>query len=304
MSDQPPSDPSPPEPSDDAVLGASAEDDLDSLLAAAADLAAEVCHEIGEPEAAAKVLETDAASSDADVPPGDDLDAQLAELERLAETARTEVGADEDAAPSAAESPDTDENTDQPADVGPTAAQPVPAGDVAEKHVDDPPDDLTHPAADGEADELPDAEDQPFTGSVDDVVLDDDDLTSPMAGEGACDAFGAPPARGGPPPAKLKQAQTPAAAQTHPDPSAMGSAPGSAAPVEREVGQSWPAMRARLLRQGERVALPAATGVVRLLECIDKPLSAVGERARTILGCVALATLGAAVVTLIWSLFR
>ncbi len=85
--------PEPPnQPIDDTPLGENAEDDLDRLLAAAADLANEISQEIGEAEGRAGLNESDAAFLASPSVPAVSLEQQLARLESLAGATQAELG--------------------------------------------------------------------------------------------------------------------------------------------------------------------------------------------------------------------
>ncbi len=325
MPDQPADDSSPSEPPEDAAPApVGAEGELDSLLTAAADLASEVAAEIGEPETTPALSEKDAAFLETDEPLGDDLDAQLAELERLAEAAATEVGSSE--ADDATDNPPTDDSGGQVSEEASARLEPTSLGVNADAPQDDPLDDLTRPpVGDGLHSSTAGADEASLEATGE--SYDDDDLTSSPAGGAPTDAFGAPPTRNARLAAKANRAP-PAANGEHkgidgdeiressirsePGASATGLAatdPGEPDAVVAEQGapqggRSGGRATFALLRQGEKVLLPGAAGVVRLLERIDGPVSGISERLKTALGWAALATLGTAAMTLAWSLLR
>lgn len=53
-----------------------------------------------------------------------------------------------------------------------------------------------------------------------------------------------------------------------------------------------------------KLALPLASSLVSMLETVDKPLRRLDVRIKTLIGWAAIATMGTAMLTLVWAALR
>ncbi|GIK17402.1 MAG: hypothetical protein BroJett003_23660 [Planctomycetota bacterium] len=257
--------------------------DIDALLASASDLAQELAGELGPAESLARSVEDLAPLPAASASAVAELDAGLAELDKLVVSATTEVGDVESASGDtqileALASPSTAPPAEQES---PPAPPPPPP-----------------------------------------ATFDDDDLTVSKTGE-VLDPFGAPPPRGGasnrktpPSPSKPK---TPAPSKPESPPSHDGDlvavtdsvaatpdTPSENAGNSAIEADAKPAVKAPPLAAPARAARAllrsAGRGIAALLELLDLPFRRVPVTIKVIAGWVAVATFLAATGVVLWTL--
>ena len=268
MTDEPPQDQTP-DPPDGVDPNALPVDELDALLAEASSLASEISEEVGEVElqgTEGEVSRPTNASGD----PSNNLDAQLAELEQLAETAGSEIGADAD-------------ELSQPPPEPDALSQPEPAS---------PPESET-------GGEVPSFMDE-FTRPEEAQAAE-----TPVAGLPNTPASSAP----GVVSSKTVGIVSSAGATPSPDDSPAGPVEAfdeEDTEPEEPPAEADSVARVNPVRRAAACLPPAALAVcersANLLEAIDKPFAGIGENLRRILGWVAVATFATSLIVLLLSL--
>jgi len=314
MSDQPPhNEPTPNNPSEGSSADLSA-DDLDSLLAQAADLAQDLSNEMGSSQPTPQLNDSDAQFLQGDSSPDADLDAQIGEIERLVDEAARELS---EPAPQATSKP-SEAPTESQGDpksriqkaVGRTSAGSDPKGDVQQE---DDWEDLTP------SDDVPD-----FMNNPDVPITAAKNPPQPVSSEPAAknrhENNASEPAAKNPPHPVSSEA---AGQNPHQDAAEARSPDNDAAPADGSDG--WLRRALALLSFFQNAlemvtkmshgvtmapwawikrAYPLLAIVVSLLELVDKPFSRIGTRLRVYIGWAAIATLGTAFATFVAALVK
>ena len=240
-----------------------AESELDAILAAAASLSDELAEDIGEPDTPAEVDKTTPVADSVEAGM-ESLDDELTDMQRLLDAASADLGTE----PTGLDGLDGQE------------ASPAESESAA-------PEAVTHEipafmeeftrAEPGEAASIPTLEEPPATGAGDDSGIA---CTPPLGVVGT----GLP--RPVIPESLLEDTEL--AEPPGPDPSATASKPGR--------------LRSMAARLSPMVGLACDKGV-RLLETADRPTASVPPGARRLIGWLALATLGTALIVFLLSFF-
>lgn len=281
------------------------EADLDDILSEASNLASSLKEEIGDSGDPAAAAAPDPIN---DVKTGttDTVECELHELERLVASTAEQIGADASDAEPGESTPTT-----APADETASSETPAPEESVSEAPVSDSPaaetseqskplavpdfmSEFTEPEAPQEvkpeaaATETKTAEPAPAADAdATATSVDDDPESDPKPG-----VVGSPIAQTKGDPSVESASESQALAEPESDSSATGSPKATAGDALRALGQ-------RLAPLG----LAVCAKVVLLLEMIDRPLGRIGAAPRTLLGRLAIATLGVAAIVYVISLW-
>jgi hypothetical protein len=268
MTDEPPQDQAP-DPPDGVDPNALREDELDALLAEASSLASEISEEVGEVELRGTPGEV-SRPANASGDPSNNLDAQLAELEQLAETAGSEIGADTDELNGRAPEPDS---VSQPEPASPPESE---TGDEVPSFMEE----FTRP-------EEPQAAETPVAGPPNMPASNAPGVVSSKT-IGIISSTPRAPSLDDRPAGPVETFDE---EDTEPE----------EPPAEADsVARVNPVRRAAACLP--LAALAACERSATLLEAIDKPFGGIGENLRRILGWVAVATFATSLIVLLLSL--
>lgn len=286
------------------------EADLDDILSEAANLASNLKEEIGDSGDPAAAAAPDPIN---DVKTGttDTVECELHELERLVASTAEQLGAE--ASDESDAEPGESTPTTAPADETASSETPVPEESASEAPVSDSPaaetseqskplavpdfmSEFTEPEAPQEvkpeaaATETKTAGPEPAADADADATatsVDDDPESDPKPG-----VVGSPIGQTKGDPSVESASESQALAEPESDSSATDSPKATASDALRALGQ-------RLAPLG----LAVCAKVVLLLEMIDRPLGRIGAAPRTLLGWLAIATLGMAAIVYVISLW-
>lgn len=306
-----------PDPSDGTESGAASERELDELLAQASSLAADLSEDVGTTEEPAEARPISRATPD--------LDAELSELERLvAETTGEVANSSEASGESApvtdeaasttgepvspavqAATPSADGSENAPRDASPQSAEDKPVSDETNPVQDEPTLPETEPAAQDEPPPVPDfmaefthpdepAGDVPAAAAAPPHDHSSADHSAPTISTKEDIGTGSVPGVADAPTRSLD-----GDAVTQPAPF---DEPADVKPAGDEYARLTRLMQHAATRLSP-LAQAACARAVTTLEHIDRPLSRLGRTARKMLGWVAIATAGMAVIVLLLTLF-
>ncbi len=297
---------------DGAAASGNAEEDLDTALAEAASLSADLSTGVGETENQTTEDQIEPTAGQADEV-ARDLDAELTEMERLLETASSDLGA---------ESPEeeeekAEEEAGKPAPSAAATAE-IPAF-MAEFTPHEPGD---QPDGGEQTSSLPSAPDQPTppapernegepgAGAEEISALEAESVQAEPGNQPDKPSPDGPAPRAGTPPSVgvvgtgkvgvVGQGGT-AAPQTEPTAQSPGPTP-LAETFEETRAESKPNPHRSITDLLSPLVLPACEHCTRLLEILDRPTGRVSPGTRRIIGWAALATVGTAAFVFITSL--
>ncbi len=328
MTEEFPSDTPSPNPAPDSSDDVAAETEVDALLAEAAELAAEVSDELEDiqPEGDDSAASQASASDNALVPEAGDVDAQLAALDALIDQASQEIGQqDTDPADSCpaedhttevhteeADSPSalpTDQQVSTTADSGDASAE-LTAPETEEdmqQAMDAIPDfmqDLTGPAEEKPASDTSSAQAPPTVASQDlaadgipsSSVEATKDATNDAANDASKDVANDA--------AKTAEQELLATGRTRSlAPTTAPSADQDQSPTEQPSAKPSRMPSLHIPPKISEAAVSICDRAVTVLEMVDRPTERIGQRPRVVMGLVALATLGTAIIVFVASLF-
>ncbi|MCH8146902.1 MAG: hypothetical protein IH987_02780 [Planctomycetes bacterium] len=293
MADNPPQDASLPDP--DGTGGeVVSEEDLDALLVEASQLASEVSGEVGSapPDAAPIQAETPPEGEPVDSDPpdfssfsGDEIDAQLAALDRLVDETENEIGAptEPDSAEAPADSPPAETLSEEAKDDVPSLEGAPDADDALSGETDD-------SSAPSEED-VPDFM-QEFTQPAGDSPQDSDLQENPDPSERA---------------SKTAVDNAPSPATTRNEEAESSELAQSTGKVAKTDRAGWlQGLKSLITRLGHKlspIALRVSEKAVTALELFNLPTQRIGAGIRTGLGWLAIATIATSVLVLLASLF-
>ena len=271
------------------------EDDLDALLVEASQLASEISGEVGgapadaTPPTAENQLESESTKNEPlDLPSslsGDDIDSQLANLDRLVDESQSEIGAptQPDAADVPSDSPPSEASTSEVDRRDLPTADDLDAKNAISKDAGD----STAPPED----DLPDFM-QEFTQPVGDLPLESENQKLPDLSEPASET------------SSVSSARRPTTPKADADSGKPTRSTGQAAATDHAGRQKG--MRLLITRLGHALspmAIHATDKALSVLEVINSPTQRIGSRARTAVGWLAIATIGTSVLVFLTSLF-